>query len=76
MRLLADPAAAPPEWLEVGGDGITVLVGPEGGFTDEERTAILASGFAGLLLGPRILRAETAAVAALALAQSLAGWLR
>ena len=76
VRLLADPAAAPPEWLEVGGDGITVLVGPEGGFTDEERAAILASGFAGLLLGPRILRAETAAVAALTLAQSLAGWLR
>jgi len=76
MRLLADPAAAPPEWLEVGGDGITVLVGPEGGFTDEERAAILASGFAGLLLGPRILRAETAAVAALTLAQSLAGWVR
>ncbi len=76
MRLLADPGAAPPEWLEVGGDGITVLVGPEGGFSDEERAAILASGFAGLLLGPRILRAETAAIAALALAQSLAGWLR
>jgi 16S rRNA (uracil1498-N3)-methyltransferase len=76
IRLVADPAAAPPEWLEVGGDGITVLVGPEGGFTDEERAAILASGFAGLLLGPRILRAETAAVAALMLAQSLAGWLR
>ncbi|MCJ7441407.1 MAG: 16S rRNA (uracil(1498)-N(3))-methyltransferase [Thermoanaerobaculaceae bacterium] len=76
MRLIADPGAAPPEWLEVGGDGITVLVGPEGGFTDEERAAILAAGFAGLLLGPRILRAETAAVAALALAQSLAGWLR
>jgi 16S rRNA (uracil1498-N3)-methyltransferase len=76
VRLVADPAAAPPEWLEVGSEGITVLVGPEGGLTDEERAAILASGFAGLPLGPRILRAETAAVAALALAQSLAGWLR
>jgi 16S rRNA (uracil1498-N3)-methyltransferase len=75
VRLLADPGAAPPEWLEVGGDGITVLVGPEGGFTDEERAAILASGFAGLPLGPRTLRAETAAVVALALAQKLAGWL-
>jgi 16S rRNA (uracil1498-N3)-methyltransferase len=75
-RLVADPRAAPPEWLEVGTDGITVLVGPEGGFTDEEREAIRTSGFAGLLLGPRILRAETAAVAALTMAQSLAGWLR
>jgi 16S rRNA (uracil1498-N3)-methyltransferase len=76
VRLVADPHAAPPEWLEVGAAGITVLVGPEGGFTDEEREAIRASGFAGLLLGPRILRAETAAVAALTMAQSLAGWLR
>ena len=76
VRLVADPRAAPPEWLEVGADGITVLVGPEGGFTEEEHEAIRASGFAGLLLGPRILRAETAAVAALTMAQSLAGWLR
>jgi 16S rRNA (uracil1498-N3)-methyltransferase len=76
VRLVADPGAAPPEWLEVADDGITVLVGPEGGFTDEERDAIHAAGFAGLPLGPRTLRAETAAVAALALAQSLAGWLR
>jgi 16S rRNA (uracil1498-N3)-methyltransferase len=74
-RLIADPAAAPPEWLEVGGNGMTLLVGPEGGFTDEERVAILASGFAGLPLGPRILRAETAAIVTLALAQKLAGWL-
>jgi 16S rRNA (uracil1498-N3)-methyltransferase len=74
-RLIADPAAPPPEWLEVGGDGMTLLVGPEGGFTDEERTAILASGFAGLPLGPRTLRAETASIVALGLAQKLAGWL-
>lgn len=76
MRLLADSGAAPPEWLEVGGDGITVLVGPEGGFTEDELAAIRAAGFTGLALGPRTLRAETAAVAALTLAQSLAGWLR
>jgi 16S rRNA (uracil1498-N3)-methyltransferase len=74
-RLIADPAAAPPEWLEVGDNGMTLLVGPEGGFTDEERVAILASGFAGLPLGSRTLRAETAAIVALALAQKLAGWL-
>jgi len=76
VRLVADPGAAPPEWLEVGGDGITVLVGPEGGFTEDELATIHAAGFAGLALGPRTLRAETAAVAALTLAQSLAGWLR
>jgi 16S rRNA (uracil1498-N3)-methyltransferase len=76
LRLVADPSAPRPRRLEAGADGLTVLVGPEGGFTDSERAAILAAGFAALPLGPRILRAETAAVAALTLAQSLAGWLR
>ena len=76
LRLVADPAASQPAKLEVGLDGITVLVGPEGGFADEELAAIRKAGFVGLPLGPRTLRAETAAVAALALAQSLAGWLR
>jgi 16S rRNA (uracil1498-N3)-methyltransferase len=74
--LVAEPGAPTPGPLRVSADGITVLVGPEGGLTDEELAAIRAAGFAGLPLGPRILRAETAAVAALTLAQSLAGWLR
>lgn len=44
-----------------------VLIGPEGGFTEEERAAVLAHPAARpVSLGPRILRAETAAVAALA----------
>jgi len=76
LRLVADPNPAPRGKLEVGSEGITVLVGPEGDFTAEELAAIYEKGFTGLPLGPRILRAETAAVAALALAQSLAGWLR
>jgi 16S rRNA (uracil1498-N3)-methyltransferase len=76
VRLVADPGAPPPETVEVGVEGVTVLVGPEGGFTGAELAAIRAVGFAGLPLGPRTLRAETAAVAALTLAQSLAGWLR
>ena len=75
-RLLAEPGARMPAPFEAGAVGVTVLVGPEGGFTDEERAAILAAGFLGLPLGPRILRAETAAVAALTLAQHLAGWIR
>ncbi|TAM48356.1 MAG: 16S rRNA (uracil(1498)-N(3))-methyltransferase [Acidobacteria bacterium] len=76
VRLVADPGAAVPAAFATGADGITVLVGPEGGLSDEEMAAIRAAGFAGLPLGPRILRAETAAVAALTLAQALAGWLR
>jgi 16S rRNA (uracil1498-N3)-methyltransferase len=46
-----------------------VLVGPEGGLTDEEEQAAIAAGFTALRLGPRVLRTETAAIAVLALLQ-------
>ena len=52
----------------------TILTGPEGGFTDEERAAIRAlPSAAPISLGPRILRAETAALAALAAYMAVAG---
>lgn len=52
----------------------TILVGPEGGFTDEERAAIRAVPTAvPISLGPRILRAETAALAALTAYMAVAG---
>lgn len=52
----------------------TILTGPEGGFTDEERTAIRAEPNAcPISLGPRILRAETAALAAVTTYMALAG---
>ncbi len=44
-----------------------VMVGSEGGFTREELEQARAAGFAGITLGKRILRAETAAIAAVAL---------
>lgn len=51
-----------------------ILTGPEGGFTDEERAAIRAVPNAiPVSLGPRILRAETAALAALASYMAVAG---
>ena len=51
-----------------------ILTGPEGGFTDQERQAIRAAPNAvAISLGPRILRAETAALAALAAWMSVAG---
>jgi 16S rRNA (uracil1498-N3)-methyltransferase len=54
--------------------GVGLLIGPEGGFGDEERAAILsAPRVLRLSLGPRILRADTAAVAALALIQATLG---
>ncbi|MBX3521968.1 MAG: 16S rRNA (uracil(1498)-N(3))-methyltransferase [Xanthobacteraceae bacterium] len=53
---------------------LSVLVGPEGGFSESERRALLARGnVIRLSLGPRILRADTAAVAALALVQAVCG---
>jgi len=56
--------------------GIDVLIGPEGGFAEEERAVLLCQPRTlRLSLGPRILRADTAAVAALALVQaSLGDW--
>lgn len=48
---------------------ITLLVGPEGGFTLAEAEAIARAGGVSVTLGPRILRAETAAVAAMSIVQ-------
>ncbi|ERF83159.1 16S rRNA (uracil(1498)-N(3))-methyltransferase [Bradyrhizobium viridifuturi] len=54
--------------------GIDVLIGPEGGFAEEERALLLRRpSILRLALGPRILRADTAAVAALALVQAALG---
>lgn len=49
--------------------GIVVLIGPEGGLSEAEQRAALAAGFVAVRLGPRVLRTETAAVAALTLLQ-------
>jgi 16S rRNA (uracil1498-N3)-methyltransferase len=51
---------------------VTVLVGPEGGFTDQEEDAARAAGALALSMGPRVLRTETAGLAALAILA--AGW--
>ncbi|QND74921.1 16S rRNA (uracil(1498)-N(3))-methyltransferase [Tardiphaga robiniae] len=54
--------------------GIDVLIGPEGGFAEEERALLLKqANILRLALGPRIMRADTAAVAALALVQTALG---
>jgi 16S rRNA (uracil1498-N3)-methyltransferase len=68
---VSDPVAAlrglPPSPL-------AVLIGPEGGFAEDERAALLKlPNVLRLSLGPRILRADTAAVAALTLVQALIG---
>lgn len=56
------------------GKRMTLLIGPEGGFSNDERALLLKqTNIIRLSLGPRILRADTAAVAGLALLQSIAG---
>jgi 16S rRNA (uracil1498-N3)-methyltransferase len=51
----------------------TLLIGPEGGLSDAEQATAQAAQFTGLTLGPRILRTETAALAALAVIQQQLG---
>ena len=66
LCLLAHPAEEAPPLREVvregGVDSVGVFVGPEGGFTEEEVRAAVERGCRPVRLGPRILRAETAAV--------------
>jgi 16S rRNA (uracil1498-N3)-methyltransferase len=50
-----------------------ILVGPEGGFTEEERAFVRGNGATPISLGPRILRAETAALAAISAFMTVAG---
>jgi 16S rRNA (uracil1498-N3)-methyltransferase len=52
---------------------LTILVGPEGGLNPAEIELAKTTGFAAVTLGPRVLRTETAAISALAIAQSLIG---
>lgn len=76
--IFADEGAAsssPAETLAaLKGEKIGLLVGPEGGFSDAERQKLHALPFVvPISLGPRILRADTAAVAALAVIQAIIG---
>jgi 16S rRNA (uracil1498-N3)-methyltransferase len=63
--------ALPP--LRIGSDRVALLTGPEGGWTGAERERAAAAGWQPASLGPLVLRAETAAVAALAVVGS--AWL-
>ena len=73
-RLLLSPAAtARIDALPRSATSVTVLIGPEGGLTNAEQEAAVAAGFLPVRLGPRVLRTETAAIAALALLQRAFG---
>ena len=74
LRLTLDPQGGTVlRQIEMPQGGVTLLVGPEGGLSEIELRLAGQHGFAGLRMGPRVLRTETAGVAALAAMQALWG---
>jgi 16S rRNA (uracil1498-N3)-methyltransferase len=75
LRLLLSPAASSGlrEALGQPPEALAIAAGPEGGFSAEEETMLEGAGFAPVRLGPRVLRTESAALAALAAINALAG---
>ena len=74
LKLVLDPTASDSlKTLAKPEQNVALLIGPEGGLTDEEIKAAINAGFQGIRLGPRILRTETAGVAALSSIQQLWG---
>jgi len=72
--LVLDPVAENKlSGLSIDGDSISILVGPEGGFTHEELEKVRANGVLAVSLGPRVLRTETAGPAAIAVLQAKTG---
>ncbi|WP_133000654.1 16S rRNA (uracil(1498)-N(3))-methyltransferase [Luteimonas arsenica] len=63
VRGLADPQ----------GREVVIAIGPEGGWSPRDRTVLADAGFTGLRLGPRILRTETAGIAAISALQAAFG---
>jgi 16S rRNA (uracil1498-N3)-methyltransferase len=71
-RLMLDPGGDPASG-DLAGTPIGLLIGPEGGLTEGEYRLAVAAGYRAIRLGPRILRTETAPLAALAVLQFLCG---
>ncbi|HJP99369.1 MAG TPA: 16S rRNA (uracil(1498)-N(3))-methyltransferase [Rhodanobacteraceae bacterium] len=59
--------------LQLAPGALALAIGPEGGFDEADLGTLAALGFRGLALGPRVLRTETAGIAALAALQALYG---
>ncbi len=73
-RVLLDPGGVPlPSLLQTAAGGVALLLGPEGGLDASEIQFAREAGFASASLGPRVLRTETAAATALAIAQACLG---
>jgi 16S rRNA (uracil1498-N3)-methyltransferase len=74
VRLVLDAGAtASLTDLALSAARVSLLVGPEGGLSERELRSATAAGFVPLRLGPRILRTETAPLAAIAAMQALWG---
>jgi 16S rRNA (uracil1498-N3)-methyltransferase len=71
-KVLLSPAGAG-RLADVAKSPLVLATGPEAGFSGEEEQWLARAGFAAVRLGPRILRTETAALAALAALNALAG---
>jgi 16S rRNA (uracil1498-N3)-methyltransferase len=74
LRILLDPVANQTlRELPLPDAGVCLLAGPEGGFDPKEMAQAFQAGFVGVRLGPRVLRTETAALAAVSAMQMLWG---
>lgn len=73
-RLILDPSSDNKlSGVSAGGASISIMIGPEGGFTEEEMELARRHGITAVSLGPRVLRTETAGPAAIAVLQSRLG---
>lgn len=72
-RILLDPTASAGVRSMGPVPAVTLLIGPEGGLAPAERALALQAGFTPLRMGPRVLRTETAAIAAISALQALHG---
>jgi 16S rRNA (uracil1498-N3)-methyltransferase len=69
-----EPGSAPlAHQFQKGAEAILLAVGPEGGFSERDLTQLRLVGFTGASLGPRVLRTETAGLAAISTLQVLGG---
>jgi 16S rRNA (uracil1498-N3)-methyltransferase len=74
LRLVLNPLASGSfRDIQMQGQEIHILVGPEGGLTEKEIAQAEKAGFLGVRMGPRILRTETASSAAISIIQTLWG---
>lgn len=73
QRLVLAPGADTPLSQLAIGDAVEILIGPEGGFSDTELELVQRSGVQSVSLGPRILRTETAGLAAVSVLQAVFG---